>query len=442
MPVNHLSKRAELFQWFGRTTGRSDAELILFCLPYSGGGASIFRNWPRALPSAVDVAAVRLPGREGRIAEPHSLSPNAIARAIAARADRPYAIYGHSLGARLGFEVIRELRRIETAQPVLFYAAACGPPDSRDPLARSVELPDDEFLSALIGRVSAPAELRDEPDLRELLLPVLRGDFEWINRYEYQPEPALDVPLVALAGAADPASGPLSMLRWSRHTTAAFRLHTLAGGHFFLRTAADHLISLLTEDLDLANIAAPGRPRRPPSRGEAHIWLARLDELPGFCTALSELSPDEVRRAALLHDAQDRRRYIGGCVAARRILRVYGVSASVSAPPEQADSLPEACDPAGLRMDLSQSGGLLLAGITTDGAIGVDLELFQAGSPTAGLRARTEARAVRKAAHSDRGAAGSTAWQVTHLPLESADGAVALAGSVVHRFEIVTEATL
>ena len=441
MPVNHLSKRTELFQWFGRATGRPDAELILFCLPYSGGGASLFHNWSRALPGAVDVAAVRLPGREGRIAEPHSLSPNAIARAIAARADRPYAIYGHSLGARLGFEVIRELRRIETAQPVLFYAAASRPPDSRDPLAHSVELPDDEFLSVLIDRISAPTELRDEPELRELLLPVLRADFEWINRYEYQPEPALDVPLVALAGAADPVSGPLSMLRWSRHTTAAFRLHTLAGGHFFLRTAADHLINLLVEGLDLANIAAPGRAHRPPSRGEAHIWLARLDELPAFCTALSELSPDEVRCAAQLHDVQDRRRYIGKCVASRRILRAYDVSASVI-PPDGADGRSEVHSPAGLRMDLSQSGGLLLVGITTEGAIGVDLELFQAGSPAAELRARTEARAARKAAHSDRGAAGSTTYQVTHLPMDSAIGAVALAGSFVGRFEIVTEATL
>jgi surfactin synthase thioesterase subunit len=249
MPFNQLSERAELSQWFGRANDRPDTRLILFCLPYSGGGASIFRSWPRALPGAVDVVAVRLPGREGRIAEPHSLSPAVIARAMAARTDRPYAIYGHSLGARLGFEVIRELRRIGAAQPVLFYAAASRPPDVRDPLAYSAELPDDEFLSLLIDRISAPTELRDEPELRELLLPVLRADFEWINGYQYRPEPALDVPVVAVAGTADPVSGPLSMLGWSRHTSAAFRLHTLAGGHFFLRTAADQLLSLLADDL-------------------------------------------------------------------------------------------------------------------------------------------------------------------------------------------------
>jgi surfactin synthase thioesterase subunit len=240
---------ADTSRWFGRRDSRAAGTCILFCLPYSGGGASTFHSWQHAVPATIEIASIHLPGREDRTNEPLGLSPDAISAAIAARADRPYALYGHSLGARLGFEVLRALRRRGGRQPVRLYAAAARPPDIADPLARSVELPDEEFLSALVDRIQTPAEIRDIPELRAMLLPVLRADFEWINRYEYRREPALRIPIICLAGSADREAGPLTMLGWSRHTSAGFRLHTLPGGHFFLRSAADQLIALISADL-------------------------------------------------------------------------------------------------------------------------------------------------------------------------------------------------
>lgn len=236
-------------RWFARAENRPDAGCLVFCLPYSGGGASVFHDWAAAFPATVEIVPVRLPGREDRIAEPVELSPPDIAAAIASRADRGYAIYGHSLGARLGFDVVRELRRLGAPAPARLYVAAAVPPDEPVHLARSVELPDEEFLTALIDGIGTPTELRDLPELRELLLPVLRADFRWLRDYRYRPEPPLTVPVVALAGAGDPEAGPATMRGWSRHTVAGFTLHTLPGDHFFPRTCLAGLAGLLAADL-------------------------------------------------------------------------------------------------------------------------------------------------------------------------------------------------
>ena len=236
-------------RWFGWARRQPDSACVLFCLPYSGGGASMYYGWQRLLGPRVEVAPIHLPGREDRDDEPLSHPAGVIAAAVAGRADRPYAIYGHSMGAWLGFEVIRALRRQGARLPFRFYPAACLPPDVAWPFARCVDLPDDDFLSVLVERLNAPAEVWTMPELRELVLPVLRADFAWTAGYQYQAEPPLAVPLVGLAGAADAEAGPSSMAGWSRHTSSSFRLHTLPGDHFFLRSAAAAVTSLLSTDL-------------------------------------------------------------------------------------------------------------------------------------------------------------------------------------------------
>lgn len=239
-------------EWLGKP-GRADATFLLLGLPYSGAGVAAFHaltsaTWP--LAAAVQVIPVRLPARDHRFGQPHELDPEQIALAITDWVDRPYAIYGHSLGARLGFEVIRALRRLGGPRPVRFYPAAAWPPDQPDILATEVDgLPDDEFLDTLVERIDTPTELRDDPELRELMLPLLRADLGWMRRYRYRAEPPLDVPIVAIAGADDRETGPQQMRGWSRHTSAEFRLCTVPGNHFFVHSAADLLANVLTDDL-------------------------------------------------------------------------------------------------------------------------------------------------------------------------------------------------
>jgi hypothetical protein len=153
------------------------------------------------------------------------------------------------MGARLGFEVVRELRRRGLPPPVRLYVGGAHPPDRPVPLAAAATLPDEAFIDQLVRRAGAQEELRNVPELRELLLPVLRADFTWIKEYRFTPEEPLDVPVVAFAGLDDAEVGPVDMLGWARHTRAGFRLRTVEGGHFFLTERTESLARLLTEDL-------------------------------------------------------------------------------------------------------------------------------------------------------------------------------------------------
>jgi len=234
--------------WFGWSNHNPQARVTLFCLPFSGGGASVFNPWRRAFPQDVEVRPVHLPGREERIEEPGNLSADVIADAMAQRIDRPFALYGHSMGARLGFEVLRRLADLGVRDPVRFYAAACPPPDVTDTVAQCVTLPDEQFIATLIRRLGAPEAIGEVAELRDLLLPVLRTDMGWSYRYRYEPGAPLRTTIVALAGEGDTEATPKTMAGWSGHGQR-FNLFTFPGGHFFLRTAEQELVAFLAQDL-------------------------------------------------------------------------------------------------------------------------------------------------------------------------------------------------
>lgn len=237
--------------WFGRHAPDDRARVMLFCLPYSGGGASTYHRWRPLFPAHIDLIPVHLPGREDRLAETYPMSAGPIAEALAGRIDRPYALYGHSMGGRLGFEVLRSLRAAGIGPPVRFYPAACPPPDVPDPVCDYVDLPDDPFVDFLIEHLGALKELREIAELRELALPVIRRDLRWCRDYRYAPAAALPTTIVALAGADDVVARPQVMAGWSRHGSR-FELETLPGGHLFLNSATSQLAALLAADLTRA----------------------------------------------------------------------------------------------------------------------------------------------------------------------------------------------
>jgi medium-chain acyl-[acyl-carrier-protein] hydrolase len=240
--------------WLVRAKLNPEAKLRLFCLPHAGGGASVFRDWWRFLPSSVEVCAVQLPGREARFREaPFSrLSPlvEALATNLQPYLDRPYALFGHSMGALVGFELARHWRRNGPLPAHLFVSARRAPQLAMTEKP-SYALPDEDFLASLRRFGGAVDPILDNPELLEVVMPALRADFAVVETYAYADEPRLDVPITAFGGQADPVVLPEHLEAWRMQTTAAFRLRMMPGDHFFLQTQQDLLLRDLAEELTL-----------------------------------------------------------------------------------------------------------------------------------------------------------------------------------------------
>jgi surfactin synthase thioesterase subunit len=260
---------------------RPGAAAILFCLPPAGGGPTAYRTWPRLFPSTVEVRVLALSGRERRITEVPSIDIAAIADAVRAAADRPFAFYGHSLGGRIAFEVTRELRRRGAQLPVRLYLGACRPPHQRDPLSAVALAPDDELIAAIRDMGGVPPEVLTHPELVALMLPAIRYDFTWYHEYVLTDEPPLDVPLVVLAGERDEVTRPELAGEWARHTTASCRTHVLAGDHFFFQSAAPQVTELVATDLAAA-LEPPGVGLVPLPGTEWEVWSSGMLRSAGF----------------------------------------------------------------------------------------------------------------------------------------------------------------
>ncbi|MTD15348.1 alpha/beta fold hydrolase [Nakamurella sp. YIM 132087] len=222
--------------WLPMRPRVSAADFPLFCIPHAGGGASAFGSWLGRIPG-VGVLAVQPPGRESRIAEtPHRVIEPLVADmagvVATAAQGRPFAIYGHSHGALLGFEVVRELRRRGGPLPVHLVVSGCPAPHTRniEPAVSRMSRPElVKFLRKLGG---TPEWLLADPGALDMILPPFVADFAVRENYRYRDEPALPVPLTVLAAVKDGRASMGKQQRWADLTTGAFRLHTMPGGHF------------------------------------------------------------------------------------------------------------------------------------------------------------------------------------------------------------------
>ncbi|WP_327091146.1 lantibiotic dehydratase [Nonomuraea sp. NBC_01738] len=284
-------------RWLNVLHPRPHARALLFCLPYAGSGAVAFHGWAAAADPGLEVLSVVPPGRESRITEPVGFDVAELATVIAGRADRPYALYGHSMGGRAAFELVRELRRRGERLPERLYLGGCCPPDRVNPLDGLSQAPDDELLRRVSALGGMPQEVLDSPELVELVLPILRGDFAWLDAYRYRAEEPLPVPITAFGGADDPVTE--AMPYWREHTSAAFELHVEPGGHFFLRESMERILGVVAEDL-------LDRPHLMPlGRTGWSVWREAIVRSTGFPAAGLELfaAPDLARAADEYLDA-------------------------------------------------------------------------------------------------------------------------------------------
>lgn len=228
-------------RWVTRGPSRGRRLGRLFCLPFAGGGSAVYHPWIKRILPDIELVRVNLPGRETRLRETpfNRIVPlvNTLVEELVIWMDRPFAIYGHSMGALVAFELARELRRRDLRAPArLFISAYRAPhlPPSEPPFSH---LPDAHFIDCLRQYGGLPDLVAQNEELMEMFLPTLRADFEMTEAYVYKEEAPLECPFTAFGGLSDPKVTRDRILAWKMHTSTHFSSHFFPGGHFFLQNS-------------------------------------------------------------------------------------------------------------------------------------------------------------------------------------------------------------
>ena len=249
-------------RWLAYREVNPRARLRMFCFPYAGGGASIYRGWAASLPADLEVCPVQLPGRESRLRDQPFVRADEmvplIADALRPYFDLPFVFFGHSMGAMIGFELARELRRRGQALPLhLFVSGRRSPhlPAREEPIH---DLPEPEFLLKLRELNGTPEEVLQHEELMRLLIPLLRADFAVNETYNYTEEEPFDFGISAFGGLGDEEVTREDVEAWRPHTRGRFRMRMLPGDHFFIHGSKDLVLEAVARDL--AEVAAAALP--------------------------------------------------------------------------------------------------------------------------------------------------------------------------------------
>ena len=230
------------------------ARLRLFCFPCAGGGPSTFYTWPNELPSDIEIIAIQLPGVERRVMESPIESISEVVRRllpeIYSELDKPFAFFGHSLGALVSFELTHELQKRHGLQPIRLFVAGKRAPQILNWNPPIHDLPDTDFLEKLQSRYGGiPEQILGTPDVVQLFLPGLKASLKMDESYRYKRGQPLLCDITAFCGYQDNTAPKADMESWSHQTKRSFTLHMIPGNHFFINSNQEQLLHILSDEL-------------------------------------------------------------------------------------------------------------------------------------------------------------------------------------------------
>lgn len=239
--------------WLGSFKPNLQARLRLFCFPCGGSGASLFRDWAEHLPPEIEVCPVQLPGRENRYSEPLFTELEPLIQTLAqiqAFEERPFAFFGYSMGALIGFELARELRRQNKSSPVHLFVAAYRAPQLATPLPHlTVDVSDSAVMEELRLAGGMPDWILQNERIMQKLLPTIRADMELVKTYTYSPETPLNCPIYAFGGTEDDLVSRSQLSAWREQTRSSFALQMFPGNHFFINEKRELFFEILSKQL-------------------------------------------------------------------------------------------------------------------------------------------------------------------------------------------------
>ncbi|MFI9382180.1 thioesterase II family protein [Kutzneria sp. NPDC052558] len=238
-------------QWARRYQPAPDAAVRLVCFPHAGGAAPAYLPFAQALSPRLDVVAMQYPGRQDRRSEPFLTTIEAMADAavepVLALADRPVALFGHSMGATVAYEVARRLEERGVELRALFASGRRAPSRHRD---ESVHTKGDNALIAEMKALSGTdSKVLADDEILRMILPVVRNDYRAAETYRWQPGAPLTTPIHVHFGQSDPKVDAEEAQAWQEHTTAEFSITPYPGAHFYLNNQLPRLSKAITDSL-------------------------------------------------------------------------------------------------------------------------------------------------------------------------------------------------
>ena len=227
----------------------ADTRPVVFCLPHAGAGSSAYRGWSDSIGLTAEVVLLQLPGRESRFREP-LLSQMREATGeycqVIASYDRPYILFGNSLGGLIAFEIAHEMERRCGRGPIHLLVASASAPHVPRRLPPIHALSDREFVQNLNDRYQClPQQILDDPEYLAALIPALRADLKIFETYQYRKREALSCPISVFGGRKDGSMHEEDLNSWGEHTSSDFQLKMFDAGHIFLQSHKPGLIGHL-----------------------------------------------------------------------------------------------------------------------------------------------------------------------------------------------------
>ncbi|WP_414581134.1 SDR family NAD(P)-dependent oxidoreductase [Scytonema sp. PCC 10023] len=251
---SHSKVTVAATDWLVFLKPNPDARLRLFGFPYLGGSSSAFLSWSDDLPPDIEVCALQLPGGTDRLGEQpfDELTPlvETLARVLLPYLDKPFAFYGHSLGALLCFELARYLRRENGKIPTHLFIGALHAPQLPHPSSSIAQISEEEALKKA-SLIDLPESIQQNTELMRLLLPVLKVGVLMVENYTYSESEPLDCPITAFGGMQDKVITQEHLSAWREQTSSAFKLQMLSGNHLFLHSDQELLLQAISQDLRL-----------------------------------------------------------------------------------------------------------------------------------------------------------------------------------------------
>lgn len=237
-------------------------ELTCYFLHHAGGSAAGYMPLAQAFPPGWRLRAIDLPGRGAASHQPHcrdaAEAVELLKPALLAEASGPYAVFGHSMGALIGYELVRELERAGLPPVWLGVSAMPAPKLACARFSERRDLWSPEQLISFMRRLGGtPEEMLTDPDTADWMVGILRGDLHLVDTYEYAEGPPVTVPMSVFMGVEDELSTPELIDDWQSYCTRPVRFHYLSGGHFYLFEQAESLARYMAEDMAKVKWTAP-----------------------------------------------------------------------------------------------------------------------------------------------------------------------------------------